>query len=105
MSNIAEIGGANVERKIGEASVRDAFIGTGVAIDKMLALTGQTPVGIQIANIPMPTPEEQEETRRAHRALDEITRLLHKQEPLSVKEELMVKALIRSMGRPQSPDE
>jgi hypothetical protein len=68
MSNIAEIGGANVERKIGKASVRDAIIGTGVAIDKMLALTGQTPVGIQIANIPMPTPEEQEETRRAHRA-------------------------------------
>ena len=105
MSNIAEIGGANVERKIGKASVRDAIIGTGVAIDKMLALTGQTPVGIQIANIPMPTPEEREETRRAHRALDEITRLLHKKEPLSVKEELMVKALIRSMGRPQSPDE
>jgi hypothetical protein len=38
MSNIAEIGGANVERKIGKASVRDAIIGTGVAIDKMLAL-------------------------------------------------------------------
>jgi len=69
MSNIAEIGGANVERKIGKASVRDAIIGTGVAIDKMLALTGQTPVGIQIANIRMPTPEEQEETRRAHHAL------------------------------------
>jgi hypothetical protein len=67
MSNIAEIGGANVERKIGKASVRDAIIGTG-AIDKMLALTGQTPVGIQIANIPMPTPEEQEERRCAHRA-------------------------------------
>ena len=47
MSNIAEIGGANVERKIGKASVRDAIIGTGVAIDKMLALTSQTPVGIQ----------------------------------------------------------
>jgi hypothetical protein len=42
MSNIAEIGGANVERKIGKASVRDAIIGTGVAIDKMLALTSQT---------------------------------------------------------------
>ena len=104
MSNIAEIGGANVERKIGKASVRDAIIGTGIAI-KMLALTGQTPVGIQIANIQMPTPEEREETRRAHHALDEITRLLHKQEPLSVKEELMVKALIRSMGRRQSPAE
>jgi hypothetical protein len=35
MSNIAEIGGANVERKIGKASVRDAIIGTGVAVDKM----------------------------------------------------------------------
>jgi hypothetical protein len=43
MSNIAEIGGANVERKVGKASVRDAIIGTGVAIDKMLALTSQTP--------------------------------------------------------------
>ena len=91
MSNIAEIGGANVERKIGKASVRDAIIGTGVAIDKMLALTGQTPVGIQIANILPPTPEEDAEHRRAHHALDEITRLLHKPEPLTVKEKLMIK--------------
>jgi hypothetical protein len=53
----------------------------------------------------MPTPEQDEERRRTHDALDEITRLLHKQEPLSVKEELMVKALIRSMGRRQSPAE
>ena len=36
MSNIAEIGGANVERKIGKASVRDAIIGTGVAIERCL---------------------------------------------------------------------
>ena len=103
MSNIAEIGGANVERKIGKASVRDAIIGTGVAIDKMLALTGQMPGWNQIANIQMPSPEEREEINRTHSALDEITRLLHKREPLSVKEELMVKALIRSMGRRQSP--
>ena len=95
MSNIAEIGGANVERKIGKASVRDAIIGTGVAIDKMLALTGKTPVGIQIANIQLPSPEEREEINRAHRALDEITRLLHQQEPLSEKEELMLKAQCR----------
>jgi hypothetical protein len=92
MANIAEIGGANVERKIGKASVLDAIIGTGVVIDKMLALTSQLPVGIQIANIQMPSPEEREEIDRRHRALDEITRLLHKQEPLSVKEELMVTA-------------
>ena len=101
MSNIAEIGGANVERKIGKASVRDAIIGTGVPIDKMLALTGQTPVGIQIANIQPPTPEEDAERRRAHHALDEITRLLHKPEPLTVKEELMIKTqlCVLSSGR------
>jgi hypothetical protein len=39
----------------------------------------------------MPTPEQDEARRRAHHALDEITRLLHRQEPLSVKEELMIK--------------
>jgi len=53
MSDIAEIGGANVERKIGKASVRDAIMETGVAIDKMLALTGQTP-GVQVAVV-LPT--------------------------------------------------
>ena len=71
MSNIAEIGGANVERKIGKASVRDAIIGTGVAIDKMLALTSQTP-SINIVNIPMPTAEERAEMTAIDRKLDAI---------------------------------
>jgi hypothetical protein len=71
MSNIAEIGGANVERKIGKASVRDAIIGTGVAIDKMLALTSQTP-SINIVNIPMPTAEERAELTAIDRKLDAI---------------------------------
>ena len=31
-----------VERKIGKASVGDAIIGTGVAIDKMLGLRGHS---------------------------------------------------------------
>jgi hypothetical protein len=95
MSNIAEIGGANVERKIGKASVRDAIIGTGIAVDKMLALTGQTPVSTQVAVIQMPTPEQNERRRRTDYALDEITRLLHKPEPLTVKEELMIKTVPR----------
>ena len=52
MSNIAEIGGANVERKIDKASVRDAIIGTGVAIDKYLALQGQMPsTNIAVVNM------------------------------------------------------
>ena len=66
MSNIA-----NVERKIGKASVRDAIIGTGVAIDKMLALTSQTP-SINIVNFPMPTAEERAELTAIDRKLDAI---------------------------------
>ena len=105
MSNIAEIGGANVERKIGKASVRDAIIGTGVAIDKMLALTGQTPVSTQVAVIQMPTPEQNERRRRTDYALDEITRLLHKPEPLTVKEELMVKTQLCALSNEQDATE
>ena len=41
---------------IGKAGLRDAAIGTGVAVDKMLALTGQMPT-VQIANIVMPSAE------------------------------------------------
>ena len=79
MSNIAEIGGANVERKIGKASVRDAIIGAGVAIDKMLALTGQKPaVAVQVV---LPTPEEIAERRARHARLDEISRRLNDQPP------------------------
>jgi hypothetical protein len=87
-----------MEETIGAAGLRDAAIGTGIAVDKMLALTGQLPVGIQIANVQMPTPEQDEARRRAHHALDEITSLLHKQEPLSEKEELMLKAQCRALA-------
>ena len=80
-----------MERKIGRGSLRDVTVATGVSVDKVLALQGQSPVGVQVAVVNMPTPEEQEERRRAHHALDEITRLLQKQEPLTVKEELMIK--------------
>jgi hypothetical protein len=55
--------------------VRDAIIGTGVAIDKMLALTGQTPA-VQIANIVLPSEEERAERRRLHDRLDAIARKL-----------------------------
>jgi hypothetical protein len=49
------------------------------------------PVSTQVAVIQMPTPEQDERRRRIDYALDEITRLLHKPEPLGVKEELMIK--------------
>jgi hypothetical protein len=76
LANVAELGAGRMEETISKASLRDATIGTGVAVDKLLALTGQTP-GVNIANIVMPTPEERAERQRVHARLDEITRLLH----------------------------
>ena len=43
LANVAELGAERMEETIGKAGLRDAAIGTGVAMDKMLALTGQTP--------------------------------------------------------------
>ncbi len=104
-ANVAELGAERMEQTISKASLRDATIATGVAVDKVLALTGQMPVGIQIANIVMPTPEQEEERRRRHNALDEITRLLHKHEPLSPKEELMIKAQLCVLSNEQDATE
>jgi len=64
-----------MSEKIGKASLRDAAIGTGIAVDKMLALTGQTPA-LQIANIIMPTEQEREERRQMDDKLDAIARRL-----------------------------
>src|SRR5436309_8378831 len=41
LSKVAELGAARMEEKIGKAGLRDATIGTGIAVDKTLALTGQ----------------------------------------------------------------
>jgi hypothetical protein len=44
-------------------------------MDKMLALTSQTPT-VQIANIVMPSEEEREQRRQVHAKLDAIARRL-----------------------------
>jgi hypothetical protein len=75
LSNVAELGASRMEETIGKASLRDAAIGTGIAVDKMLALTGQMPA-LQIANIVMPTEEEREARRAIDKRLDEIARRL-----------------------------
>jgi hypothetical protein len=64
-----------MEETIGRASLRDAAIGTGIAVDKMLAVTGQTPA-LQIANIVMPSDEERAERRAIDAKLDAIARRL-----------------------------
>ena len=65
-----------MSEKIGKAGLRDAAIGTGVAVDKLLALTGQLPA-IQIANISMPSEAEREERRAMHDKLDAIAARLN----------------------------
>jgi hypothetical protein len=90
--DVATKAAEQMECKVPRGSLRDVTVAMGVSTDKVLALQGQSPVGVQVAVVQMPTPEQDEERRRAHDALDEITRLLHKPEPLTPKEELMIKA-------------
>src|SRR5205814_5329598 len=75
LANVAELGAERMEETIGKAGLRDAAIGTGIAVDKMLALTGQTPA-VQIANIVLPSEEERDERRALHDQLDAIARRL-----------------------------
>jgi hypothetical protein len=58
--------------------LRDAAIGTGIAVDKILSLEGKPPTW-QIANImmPLPTDEERAERDGIHRSLDAIARKLN----------------------------
>jgi hypothetical protein len=64
-----------MEETIGKAGLRYAAIGTGIAVDKMLALTGQMP-SINIANIQMPSEQEQAERKAIHDKLSVIFRTL-----------------------------
>jgi len=74
LSNVAELGASRMEETIGKAGLRDATIGTGVAVDKIIALTSQTPdVAVQVI---LPTPEERAERKAIHAKLDEIMRKL-----------------------------
>jgi hypothetical protein len=75
LADVATVGAERMSEKIGKASLRDAAIGTGIAVDKMLALTGQTPA-VQIANVILPSEEERAARRETDRKLDEIARRL-----------------------------
>jgi hypothetical protein len=74
LSNVAELGAGRMEEKIGKASLRDATIGTGVTIDKLLAITGQTPPAVGV--VVMPSEQDREERRAIHDRLNAIARRL-----------------------------
>ena len=64
----------------------------------MLALTGQMPVGVQVAVVNMPTPKQREDRRRAHHALDEVTRLLQEPKPLTPEKQLLLKVMLKNLS-------
>jgi transposase-like protein len=77
LADVATLGSERMVATIGKASLRDAAIGTGIAVDKMLALTGQTQTpALQMANIWMLSEAEREERRAMHDRLDAIARRL-----------------------------
>jgi len=74
LANVAELGASRMEETIGTAGLRDAAIGTGIAVDKMLALTGHMPA-VQVAVV-MPTPDERARIDATDAMLDAITKRL-----------------------------
>jgi len=82
LADVATLGSERMVATIGKASLRDAAIGTGIAVDKMLALTGQMPA-LQIANIVMPSDEERAERKAIDAKLDAIARKLMERETFS----------------------
>jgi hypothetical protein len=100
--DVVTLGAEQMERKIGRSSLRDATIATGVSVDKVLALQGQSPVGEQVAVVQMRRPKS--ERKRVGRIMRLITRLLNEPGPLDPKDQLRVEALIKSMGRKEPAD-
>ena len=64
-----------MEETIGKATLRDAAIGTGIAVDKMLALTGQAPMLAVQVNVP--TAEERAKLDEVDAKLDAVWRKLN----------------------------
>ena len=75
LADVATVGAERMSEKIGKASLRDAAIGTGIAVDKMLALTDGSPA-VQVAILNMPSEAERAERRAIDARLDELTRRL-----------------------------
>ena len=69
LGNVAELGASRMEETIGKAKLRDAAIGTGIAVDKTRQLTDKAAPNINIAIVSMPTPEERELLNECHRRL------------------------------------
>ncbi len=74
LGDVAVLGSERMVQTIGKAKLRDAAIGTGIAVDKMLALTGQTPPAVGVVILPSET--EREERRAIDARLDAIARRL-----------------------------
>ena len=75
LADVAEIGSERMLAKIGGASLRDATIGTGVSVEKLLLLQGQLP-GVQVAVVNMPSEADREAQRAIDAKLDAIARRL-----------------------------
>ena len=75
LAYVAELGAARMEETIGKATLRDAAIGTGIAVDKMLALTGQAPMLAVQVNVP--TAEERAKLDEVDAKLDAVWRKLN----------------------------
>ena len=66
--DVATRAAEQMECKVPRGSLRDVTVAMGVSTDKVLALQGQSPVAVQIANIRMPSLKSVRKPSRASRA-------------------------------------
>ena len=76
LANVAELGAGRMEATIGKASLRDAAIGTGIAVDKMLAFRWWNCRARTSRSSKCSTPEERAEMRPLDAKLDAFAAML-----------------------------
>lgn len=75
LSDVAHLSTGRAADTVSKASFRDAMVGAGISVSKILELTGQTPPSVGV--VVMPSDQDREERRAIHARLDEISRRLN----------------------------
>jgi hypothetical protein len=74
LSDLASVATGRAHDTVKKASFRDAIVGAGISVDKILALTGTTAPSVGV--VVMPSDTDREERRQLHDKLDAIARRL-----------------------------
>lgn len=75
LTDLAHLATGRAADTVSKASFRDAIVGAGISVDKILALTGSTPPSVGV--VIMPSDQDRQERRALHDKLDAIAQRLN----------------------------